>query len=250
VAGLEDLPVAEVDGVALFLLAASIGILGGGIDDGAGIKDGHGGEANVDEEAVEFSGVAHKAVRIALFGVVEDIGSHKLKPGGRVREVGLVRSHAGEDSAIANNVELGGEIGRDEACRRSGGGDDVLGVVLINDRTDDGIRRRDDAIVVDDTAHQFIEDGGELLIGGLVDDEVGTVEDELRKTGAGSAGISAIDSHDRLGNDGAVDDLGEIGTGPAPTGGNQKKFGIIDGIGAGRRHDVIALRSHFFLYFS
>lgn len=90
------MPVAEINGVAFILLTAGIRILHGGINDGAG-----GVETDVDEKAIEFPGIAHKA----LFGVVEDIGGHKLEPSRGAREIGLVGGDTRENAAIVHEVK-------------------------------------------------------------------------------------------------------------------------------------------------
>lgn len=84
-------------------------------------------------------------------------------------------------------------------------------VVFVDNGTDNGIGGGDDAVVIHDTADQLVQNGGELIIDGtLVDDNIGGIEDELREAGAGATRIGAIDSHDRLGDNCAIDDLGDI----------------------------------------
>jgi hypothetical protein len=187
-ARLEDLPVAEVDGSAIFGITAGIGILHRGIDNGTGIEDGDGGETDVDEKAMKFPGIAHKAIRIALFGVVEDIGGHKLIPGGRVCEIGLVGGHSGKNAGVTDHVEFGGEISGDDAGRRSRVGHDGLGVVLKDNGAHDGIGGRNYTIVVHDATDELIETCGKLIVSrALIDHNIGSIADELRETRTGTA---------------------------------------------------------------
>jgi len=143
---------------------------------------------------MKFPGIAHKAIRIALFGVVEDIGGHKLIPGGRVCEIGLVGGDAREDGLVGANdgvtdhVELGGEISGDDAGRRRRVGHDGLGVVLKDHGTHDGVGGRNDTIVVHDATDELIETCGKLIVSGaLIDHNIGSIADELRETRTGTA---------------------------------------------------------------
>jgi len=212
---------AEVDGVALIFLAADIDGFLRALEDGAWVEDGDRGKTDIDDESVEFAGIGDESVSIGLVGWVGDIGSDKFEPGGRGGEESLVGDETVEFAVSGQDIELGREVGGDQAGGGSRGSNDLLGVVFVDISANDGVGGGDDTVVVDDAAYEFVQIGGQKVIGStLVNNDIGSIDNKLRETTSLVSGIRAVDSNDGFSDDSSVDNFSKVGSSPASTSGD------------------------------
>ena len=212
---------AKVDGVALIFLAADIDGLLRALEDGAWVEDWDRCKTDIDDESVEFAGVGDESVSIGLVGWVGNIGGDKFEPGRRGGEESLVGDETVEFAVSGQDIELGREVGGDQAGGGSRGSNYLLGVVFVDISANDGVRGGDDTVVVDDAAYEFVQIGGQKVIGStLVNNDVGSIDNKLGETTSLVSGIRAVDSNDGFGDDGSVDDFSKVGSSPASTSGD------------------------------
>jgi hypothetical protein len=215
------LPVAKVDGVTVIFLAAYIDVIFGNFENSARVKNRDRGETNVNHKSIELAGVRNEAISIALIGRIRHIGSHKFEPGGGGGKKSLVGDETVEFAISGENIEFGGKVGGDKTGRRGRGSNDLLGVIFIDIGTDNGVRGRDDTIVVDNATYKFVQTGREKIIrSSLINNYVGSINDELGKSTTLVGHIGTINGNNGLGDDGSIDDFGKVCPSPASTSGD------------------------------
>jgi hypothetical protein len=96
-----------------------------------------------------------------------------------------------------------------------------LGVVFVDISTNDGVGGGDDTVVVDDAAYEFVQIGGQKVIGStLVNNDIGSIDNKLGETASLASVIRAVDSNDGFSDDSSVDNFSKVGSSPASTSGD------------------------------